>query len=146
MLVKDLLRNKKRDIITATPSMTILKAMDLLIANQISCLPVIGELGELEGIVSDRDIFRAVHKDNQSFTKLKVGDLMTTKVMIGVPDDDIQYIGGVMTQNRIRHIPIVEENSLVGLISVGDVVKAHIDSIEVENRYLKTYITGSYQG
>jgi len=146
MLVKDLLKNKKRGVITAKSSMGIPEAMDLLISNQISCLPVIGESGELEGIVSDRDIFRAVHQDKVGFKKLKVGDLMTTEVVIGVPDDDIQYIGGVMTQNRIRHIPIVEEDSLIGLISVGDVVKAHIDEVEVENRYLKTYITGSYQG
>ena len=146
MLVKDLLKNKKREVVTATPAMTVPKAMDLLIANQISCLPVIGNSGKLEGIVSDRDFFRAVHKDNHGFTKLKVADLMTTKVMIGVPDDDIQYIGGVMTQNRIRHIPIVEENKLVGLISVGDVVKTHLEEVEVENRYLKTYISGSYQG
>lgn len=120
--------------------------MDLLIAHQISCLPVIGESGELEGIVSDRDIFRAIHKDQRGFKSLRVGDLMTTELMVGVPDDDIQYIGGVMTQNRIRHVPIVEDQSLVGLISLGDVVKAHIDEVEVENRYLKTYITGSYQG
>lgn len=146
MLVKDLIKNKNRPIVTATTSMTILKAMDLLIANKISCLPVVGESGELKGIVSDRDIFRAVHKDKVGFKNLKVGDLMTAEVMIGVPDDDIQYIGGVMTQNRIRHIPIVEEKNLVGLISVGDVVKAHMDEVEVENRYLRTYIAGSYQG
>jgi len=146
MFVKDLLKNKNRGVITATPSMTIIKAMDLLISNQISCLPVIGESGELKGIVSDRDIFRAVHKDKVGFKNLKVGDIMTADVMIGVPEDDIQYIGGVMTQNRIRHVPIVEEKNLVGLISVGDVVKAHMDEVEVENRYLKTYITGSFQG
>lgn len=145
MFVKDLLKNKNRGVITATPSMTIIKAMDLLISNQISCLPVIGESGELKGIVSDRDIFRAVHKDKVGFKNLKVGDIMTADVMIGVPEDDIQYIGGVMTQNRIRHVPIVEEKNLVGLISVGDVVKAHMDEVEVENRYLKAYITGSYQ-
>lgn len=146
MLVKDLLRHKKKAVVTATPSTAISMAMDLLISNQISCLPVIGDSGQLEGIVSDRDIFRAVHKDHRSFTKLTIGELMTTKVMIGVPNDDIQYIASVMTQNRIRHVPIVEDQNLVGLISVGDVVKAHIDEVEVENRYLKTYITGSYQG
>jgi CBS domain-containing protein len=146
MLVKDLLKSKKRDVITATPSMTITRAMDLLITNQISCLPVIGDVGELAGIVSDRDIFRAVHKDGRGFSKLCVGDLMTTQLMVGVPDDDIKYIGGVMTQNRIRHVPIVENDNLVGLISVGDVVKAQMDTIEVENRYLKTYITGRDQG
>ena len=146
MLVKELLKSKNRDVITAVPSMTVAKAMDLLISNQISCLPVIAESGELQGIVSDRDIFRAVHKDNRALTRLTVGELMTTELMIGVPDDEIKYIAGVMTQNRIRHVPIVEDDNLVGLISVGDVVKAHIDEVEVENRYLKTYIAGSYQG
>jgi CBS domain-containing protein len=86
-----------------------------------------------------------VHKDIRGFMKMSVGEIMTTELMIGVGEDDIQYIGGVMTQNRIRHVPIVEDDNLVGLISVGDVVKAHIDEVEVENRYLKTYITGSYQ-
>jgi len=145
MLVKELLKNKNRGVITATSSMSIPDAMDLLISHQISCLPVLDEEGILTGIVSDRDIFRAVHKDKVGFKKLKVGDLMTRELMVGVPDDDIQYIGGVMTQNHIRHIPIVEKNNIVGLISIGDVVKAHIDSIEVENRYLRTYITGNYQ-
>ena len=146
MLVRDLLRNKKRDVVTVSGNTPISGAMDLLIAHQISCLPVISVSGELEGIVSDRDIFRAIHKNPRSFKILTVGNLMTTEVMIGVPDDDIGYIGGVMTQNRIRHIPIVEDDNLVGLISLGDVVKAHIDEVEVENRYLKTYIAGSYQG
>ncbi len=146
MLVKDLLKNKNRPVITATPSMTILKAMDLLISNHISCLPVIADSGELKGIVSDRDIFRAVHKDKIGFKNLNVGDIMTAEVMIGVPDDDIQYIGGVMTQNHIRHVPIVDAKNLIGLISIGDVVKEHMNEIEVENRYLKTYIAGSFQG
>ncbi len=97
MLVKDLLKSKKRGVVTSTSDMAIAKAMDLLIAHQISCLPVIGESGELEGIVSDRDIFRAIHKDQGGFKNLRIGDLMTTELMVGVPDDDIQYIGGVMT-------------------------------------------------
>lgn len=126
--------------------MEIAAAMELLINNQISCLPVIDESGKLEGIVSDRDIFRAIFKDNGSFTKLTISDLMTRHLMVGVPDDEVQYIAGVMTQNRIRHIPIVDDDNIVGLISVGDVVKAQIDSVEVENRYLKTYITGRDQG
>ena len=146
MLVKDLLKSKKRDVVTVAGDAPISRAMDLLIAHKISCLPVIRVTGELEGIVSDRDIFRAIHKNPRSFKILTVRNIMTSEVMIGVPDDDIQYIGGVMTQNRIRHVPIVEDDNLVGLISLGDVVKAHIDEVEVENRYLKTYIAGSYQG
>jgi CBS domain-containing protein len=146
MLVKDFLKNRNRDVFTATASMIIPDAMELLVSNRIGCLPVINENGKTIGIISDRDIFRAVYKDNIGFKNLKVGDLMTTHLIIGVPDDDLGYIGGVMTKNHIRHIPIVDNDRLVGLVSVGDVVKSHIDTIEVENRYLKTYISGDYPG
>ncbi|MEE8148929.1 MAG: CBS domain-containing protein [candidate division Zixibacteria bacterium] len=146
MLVKDFLKNRNRDVFTATASMIIPDAMELLVSNRIGCLPVINENGKTIGIISDRDIFRAVYKDNNGFKNLKVGDLMTTHLIIGVPDDDLGYIGGVMTKNHIRHIPIVDNDRLVGLVSVGDVVKSHIDTIEVENRYLKTYISGDYPG
>ncbi len=146
MLVKEFLKNRNRAVITCTPSMSILEAMQMLVTNQISCLPVLDEDKKLKGIVSDRDIFRSVCVDNDAFKKLLVSDLMTTHVIIGVPDDDLGYIGSVMTKNLIRHIPIVENEQLVGLVSVGDVVKSHIDSIEVENRYLMNYISGDYPG
>lgn len=146
MQVRELLKNKNRDVITAVGSMSITEAMELLILNQISSLPVINESGKLEGIVSDRDIFRAVYKDKEGFSELTINELMTKHLMVGLPDDDIQYIAGVMTKNRIRHVPIVEDDIIIGLVSVGDIVKAQLDSVEVENRYLKTYITGRDQG
>jgi len=146
MLVKDFLKNRNRKVITGTPSMSILEAMQRLVTNRISSLPVLDESGKLKGIVSDRDIFRSISVDNNAFKNLSVSDLMTTHLIIGVPDDDLGYIGSVMTKNHIRHIPIVENDQLVGLVSVGDVVKSHIDSIEVENRYLMNYISGDYPG
>jgi len=63
-----------------------------------------------------------------------------------VPDDEVSYIAGVMTNNRIRHVPIVENKQLAGLVSVGDVVKTQMENIQIENRYLKQYIDGSYPG
>ena len=124
MKVKEVLENKQREIITVEASTGILTAMELLIKNKISCLPVLGESGRLVGIVSDKDIFKAIYENQDSFRSFTVGDLMTTDLIVGVADDDIDYIGGVMTNNRIRHIPIVEKDKLVGLVSVGDVVKA----------------------
>jgi CBS domain-containing protein len=71
---------------------------------------------------------------------------MTTDLLVGLAEDEIDYIGGVMTENKVRHIPIVEKDQLVGLISLGDVVKAEIKRMQIENRYLKLYMEGNYPG
>ena len=144
MRVSDVLKDKNRGVITTTTGTSITQAMKQLIENSISCLPVLDEEEQLVGIVSDKDIFRAIHQNTENFTWMTCGDLMTTEVIIGVETDDLRYIGSLMTHNRIRHIPIMDDQKLVGLVSVGDVVKMTMDSIEVENRYLKNYITGAY--
>jgi CBS domain-containing protein len=146
MKVKDILKNKQREIITAETSTDILTAMQLLISNKISCLPVLGYSGQLVGIISDKDIFKAVYENQDNFRSFTVGNLMTTDVLVGVPEDEIDYIGGVMTENKIRHVPILEEGKLVGLISIGDVVKVEIKRMQIENRYLKLYMEGNYPG
>lgn len=144
MKVKEFIEKNPKKVITATPNTLIQHAMTRLIENAISCLPVEGSQGELLGIISDKDIFRAAHKNPGDFIDAKVSELMTTDLIVGVPDDEFDYIAGVMTQNRIRHVPIVERKRLIGLISVGDVVKSQLKSIEIENRYLRKYITDSY--
>ncbi len=144
MKVKDLLKNKKREIVTVEGSTDILTAMELLIKNKISCLPVLGYSGQLVGIISDKDIFHAIFKNQDNFRSLKVSNLMTTDLLVGLGEDEIDYIGGVMTENKVRHIPIVEKDRLVGLISQGDVVKAEIKRVQIENRYLKLYMEGNY--
>ncbi|RKX22294.1 MAG: hypothetical protein DRP45_11490, partial [Candidatus Zixiibacteriota bacterium] len=113
--------------------------------NTVSCLPVLAD-NELCGIISDKDIFKKAHGDPTGFTGVTVGDIMTVDLIVGLADDDIGYIAGVMTKNHIRHIPIVEGRNLVGLISVGDIVKTSMQKIEIENRFLKEYIDGSYPG
>lgn len=146
MRVSDVLKDKNRGVITTTTATSITQAMKQLIDNAISCLPVLDEEERLVGIVSDKDIFRAIHQNTENFTWMSCGDLMTTEVIIGVEDDELHYIGSLMTNNRIRHIPIMREERLVGLVSVGDVVKMSMDHMEVENRYLRDYITGVYPG
>lgn len=146
MKVKDVLKNKQREIITAETSTDILTAMQLLINNEVGCLPVLGYSGQLVGIISDKDIFKAIYENQDNFRSLTVGNLMTTDVLVGVPEDEIDYIGGVMTKNKIRHVPILEQGKLVGLISLGDIVMAQIKRMEIENRYLKLYMEGNYPG
>ncbi len=146
MKVKEVLKTKKRELVTVDGATDIITAMELMIKNKISCLPVLGDSGQLVGIISDKDIFKAIYENLDSFKNLKVSDLMTTDVLVGIPDDEIDYIGGVMTENKIRHVPIIEKDKLVGLISQGDVVKVEIKRMQIENRYLKMYMEGNYPG
>ena len=146
MLVKDLLKDKNRDVVTASPSEKIGVVMKKLIENKISCLPVIDDNGKLVGILSDKDVFRGAYENEEHFKRMEVRELMTDDVIIGVVDDDIEYIAAIMTNNRIRHVPIMDEDKMVNLLSVGDIVKAQLRDMEVANRYLRMYIDGSYPG
>ncbi|HOD66447.1 MAG TPA: CBS domain-containing protein [candidate division Zixibacteria bacterium] len=146
MLVRDLLKTKTRAVITIVPEAVVARAMHLLLANRISCLPVVDSGGMLRGIISDKDIFRAAHDRDRDFKTIPVADLMTTDLIIGVLDDDIEYIAAVMTNNRIRHVPIIDDGRLANLLSIGDILKAQLRDLKVDNRYLRQYIDGAYPG
>ena len=142
MLVRTLLKEKRRDLITIEPGKPVDSAMETLIANNIGCLPVIDESGKLSGIVSDKDIFRKIHETKGEYHNLHVEDVMTTAVIVGLPDDDVSYIAGVMTKNWIRHVPILEGENLIGLVSLRDIIRVQAEKKEVENRYMKLYLEG----
>jgi CBS domain-containing protein len=146
MLVRDILESQQREIVTAKPETSVLEAMNLLINNKISCLPVVDREDKLVGILSDKDIFRLAHSDQNNFTKAAVSDIMTRRLIVALAEDDLDYIAGIMTENRIRHIPIVEKDKMIGLVSQGDVVKKQMKDIQVQNRYLKMYIDGGPTG
>lgn len=146
MKVADFMRDNARQIITARTDTKIQDAMALLLDNKISCLPVVNDQIELAGIVSDKDIFRAAYRDPGGFINGSVGEIMSTDLIVGLAEDDFDYIAGLMTKNRIRHVPIVENKQLKGLLSLGDIVKSRLTSIKIENRYLKMYIEDAYPG
>ena len=145
MRVKTLLKRNSRDIVTALPSTTIDEAMDMLIKNNIGCLPVIGHNGKLAGMISDKDIFKKVHETNGKYHNLKVGDIMSTDLIVGVPEDDLTYIASMMDKNWIRHIPIVDGDDMVGLVSQRDIIKTKATRQERENRYLNMYMEGLHK-
>lgn len=146
MQVLDLLRNNDRKVVTITPPETLSEAMDRLLKHRISCLPVLDEADNLIGIISDKDIFRLVHENRATFANLSVGEAMTADLIVGLPEDTLDYIAAIMTENRIRHVPIVDGPKLIGLVSQGDVVKKQLRDYQVENRYLKSYIHNEYPG
>jgi len=136
MQVKTLLESKPKQIVSSNPLTSIDEAMGLLITNNIGCLPVVDDEDMLVGILSDKDIFARIYQTKGNYQSLKVEDVMTTNLIVGLPSDDVEYIAGVMEKNSIRHVPIVDGKQLIGLISLRDIVKTQTVAREVENRYL----------
>ncbi len=118
----------------------------MLNEHKIGSLVVMGADQQIKGIITERDILRGITQDYGVLQSKKVADLMTANLIVGTPEDDIEYIMGIMTQNRIRHLPIVNKQGLVGIISIGDVVKILLEETQVKNRYLEDYINGNYFG
>ncbi len=136
MLVKTLLEEKPKEVITTTALTSLEEAMDLLIKNKIGCLPVVDESGKLIGIVSDKDIFEKVHETKGKYHALRVEHLMHTDLIVGLPEDDLNYIAGIMDKNWIRHVPIVDGDHVIGMVSQRDLHRTFVKNKEVENRYL----------
>ena len=140
MKVRDLLCGKGTAVATIQPEATVHDAMAALVNLRIGSLVVTNTEGRMIGIITERDLLRECTLHNEQITQTRVGEVMTTHLIIGVPDDEVSYVMGVMTHNRIRHLPIVSGDHLEGIISIGDVVKAQLEEVAVENRYLRDYI------
>jgi len=146
MNVANFMKDNAHELVTASADTGIREAMALLLDNKISCLLIVTDENELVGIVSEKDIFRSAYEDSEGFINGTLGEIMTTDLIVGIAEDDLDYIAGLMTENRIRHIPIVESKQLKGLLSLGDIVKSRMTSMKIENRYLKMYIEDVYPG
>jgi len=134
MNVASLLAKKGPKVVTVQPEQTIRQALALLAEHNIGALVVVDREGRPVGILSERDIVRTAARDEAVFAKT-VSVLMTKDVIVGLPTDDLESVGRTMTDRRIRHLPVVDQRRLVGIISIGDVVKAQRDLYrgEVEN-------------
>lgn len=141
MKIHDILQRKGRDVVTARPGQSVLEAMRTLVEHNIGSV-VVTEADEIVGILTERDVLRLGSRDPSLLGSTRVRAAMTTDLVIGVADDDIHYVMNVMTENRIRHLPIVEEGALIGIVSIGDLVNACRREAEVENRYMRDYIQG----
>jgi len=143
MKLKEILKAKGNQVETIGPAETIKHAMDKTIKKQIGAL-VVMERESIEGIITERDISRIVHEKGERAFDLAVSDVMTRRLIVCLPDDDIDMAMALMTNNRFRHIPIIHEKKLIGIISIGDIIKAQVHDLKIENRYLIDYITGKY--
>jgi CBS domain-containing protein len=131
MNIASLLASKGITVVTIGPQDTIRGALTLLAQHNIGALVVVDGQGGLVGIVSERDIVRALARTEAILVE-PVDVIMTREVVIGTPQDDLVAVGNTMTERRIRHLPVVEGGRLVGIVSIGDVVKAQRDQYQGE--------------
>ncbi len=145
MKVRDILKKKSSDVITARPDHTLDSASKLLAEYNIGALVVVDDAEHPVGIISERDIVRAVARHGEKIFSLKVSDVMTKDLIIALMDDDLTYVTNTMTNKRIRHLPVMDGEQLAGIVSIGDAVKAQLDYFEGEAHTLRQYISGGYQ-
>lgn len=146
MKVKDILATKGSRVITIEKSTIVFDAMAIFSSNRVGSLLVVDKDDAILGIIAAKDVLMAVVNHYDTIKEITVDKIMTTDLIVGSEDDKIDYIQAIMTENRVRHVPILEGNELKGLISIGDVVKSQLKEVHVENRYLKDYIADKYPG
>ncbi|MBW0117760.1 CBS domain-containing protein [Pseudonocardia abyssalis] len=139
MRIADVLRNKGTEVVTVLPTATVAELLGLLAERNVGALPVV-EDDRLVGIVSERDVVRRLHAGGAAVLEARVTDIMTTSVTTCSPDDDAASLAGVMTTGRFRHLPVVVDGALAGIVSIGDLVKTRIDMLEAEREQLQSYI------
>lgn len=140
-LVQHLLDLKGRDIISVTADVSVLDAIKLMADKTVGSLLVM-QGGELRGIVTERDYARKVIIKGRSSESTEVGEIMTSDVVTASMQDTVNHCMTVMTERKIRHLPVVDDGVVIGMISIGDLVQAIISDQQEEIEHLEHYISG----
>ena len=143
MLVRDVLQSKGRRIVTIDCEATVGEAIAKMVQHNIGSLPVVDHDNKLIGIISERDMLRIIHNRGEGFGRLPVCDMMTRDPVTCNLDDDVEAVMGQMSDRRIAKVPVTTGSELVGVVSVGDVVKAMHEKLQHENQHLLSYIHGA---
>jgi CBS domain-containing protein len=143
--IRACLEMKGRQLITIGPNDTVGTAIRKLVDNRIGAMPVCDGKDNIIGIISERDLLKECAQRAKSIDKTPVKDIMTKDVVIGIPDDDLDYVTDIMTQKGIRHLPIMDGPKLEGIVSIRDVVDIQLDKSKAEARFLNDYISGGYR-
>jgi len=142
MLIGQILAGKGRDVVSTRPDATIAEVAKLLKARHIGAVVVLDAGGALCGIISERDLARGLGVHGAKLLDMRVSQLMTAEVVTCSPDDGLDKLMKQMTEGRFRHLPVFEDGKMVGIISIGDVVKHRLQELETEAHMLHDYIAG----
>jgi CBS domain-containing protein len=146
MLVRDILEQKGKEVYRVPPDATVFDALGIMAAKDVGALPVLEE-GCLKGIVSERDYRNKVALHGRTSKDTLVKDIMSEEVIWVSPDDTVDHCMSIMTHQRIRHLPVLDEkHKVLGIVSIGDVVKSKLNEQHEEIVNLKRYIYSDYPG
>ena len=134
MLLQDVLTTKGSAVVSIPPDVTVLDAVRELLKHNIGAV-MVEEAERVVGILSERDILRLAAEGPAQLADTAVAEVMTRDLVMGVPGDEVTYAMKVMTNNRVRHLPILDDGRLVGIVSIGDLVNASLQSLQAENRW-----------
>lgn len=142
--VRDFLNTSGRPLVTIGSNETVEKAIRTLVEHNIGALSVC-DGDTLLGIVSERDLMKECLRAARDIGSTRVRDVMTRNVIIGLPDDDLEYVMRIMTEKGIRHLPVMDGPKLAGMVSIRDVVHVLLEASRAEARFLSDYISGGYR-
>ncbi|MDT7765569.1 MAG: hypothetical protein QOC63_4989 [Mycobacterium sp.] len=142
MRIADVLRNKGASVATITPETSVSGLLTELTVHNIGAMVVMSPDG-LVGMVSERDVVRKLHEMGADILTRPVSEIMTTLVATCTPSDSVDSLSALMTTNRVRHVPVMENGRLAGIVSIGDVVKTRMEELEAKHEQLQAYITQS---
>lgn len=140
MHISQLLRRKGAEVATVDATASVRTALALLVEHRVGALVVSADGRAVEGIVSERDVVRALHERGAGLLADPVSSVMTAQVHTCVPGSGVEELARTMTEHRVRHVPVVDGGALVGIVSIGDVVKARLDELEEERAHMVDYI------
>jgi CBS domain-containing protein len=140
MRIADVLRNKGAAVVTINPDATVTELLAGLDKHNIGAMVVVGPDGVV-GIVSERDVVRQLHIHGASVLSRPVSKIMTAVVSTCSKTDTVDSLNSLMTENRVRHVPVLDNGKLIGIVSIGDVVKTRMEELEAEHEQLQSYIT-----
>lgn len=141
MKIREILRHKGHEVVTTSGAENVIAAVRLLVEHNIGGVVVVDEDG-VAGILTERDILRLTARAPGELETLSVESVMTTDVITVTPDDELHHVMGLMTEHRIRHVPVIEGGKLGGIVTIGDVVNACRQLAEAENVQMREYIQG----
>ena len=142
MRIGDILRVKGTNVVTVTPDSDVTRLVTLLAQHRIGAVVVSADGVRVDGIVSERDVVRALAARGAAVLNEPVSAIHTAQVRSVAPDAAVEEVERLMTEHRFRHVPVLDRGTLAGVVSIGDVVKHRIDELETERSSLEGYITG----
>jgi CBS domain-containing protein len=143
MTVRDILNEKGNEVITLTPDVSVGEAVAVLAKHRIGAIVVTNGAGGIKGIISERDIVRRLAEDGAASLKQKVSEVMTANVKVCAENHSNHDVMEIMTNGRFRHLPVERDGKLIGVISIGDVVKRRIAEVQREAEEIRSYIASA---